>query len=463
MKGELKLSNGSDNKIIQARIVQNGRIIHFPAFPLDCEKQMEIDGEVFLFQSNGEEVMVKNSLGERRRAYGRHPAVFVKEGKEWEFWFTEDFVRPENKLFYNFCFYSIIAHVIFAIVFSLMPKAQPPPKEAVINKEKIIKLLKKMKEKKIAKRKPKPKKKIQKVARVKKKPKKKVLRRARVKKKVAQKPRKKIRKIVRKPPKVQKRKRFVKRISKKPKIARSKKPGFKLARKVVRRGPSKATLKKRAVAKLRAQARARAVRALNFLSASSGSFNIKPTSYNMKAKYSNSTKGVKVVKGGSALGQLVTDTGDGSIQTKGVRQIASGSALNAGGYAKSLNGVRGGVASSRVHRAGSINLNSGGLTLTGANIPESAIERILAKYLDDLRFCYEKALLSDSSLGGNVTMKWAIRSKGQVSDVKVVKSQLNNSGLHSCISGVLVTIRFPRPGTSRALVSYPFSFSSSVL
>lgn len=78
-------------------------------------------------------------------------------------------------------------------------------------------------------------------------------------------------------------------------------------------------------------------------------------------------------------------------------------------------------------------------------------------------FCYEKALLGDASISGYVTMKWAIRSQGQVSNVKVIKSQINNQSMHNCISGVIARIRFPRPGSSKALVSYPFNFSSSVL
>lgn len=96
-------------------------------------------------------------------------------------------------------------------------------------------------------------------------------------------------------------------------------------------------------------------------------------------------------------------------------------------------------------------------------IPESAIEKIMAKYVSKFQYCYEKALLADGSLAGNILMQWTIGPDGTSSDVKVVRSQLNNSGLHSCIIKELSRIRFPSPSGGAVTIKYPLAFSSATL
>jgi len=319
----------------------------------------EFGGMRFSFALEEGIVIIRNNQGQKCLAREDRVGTFTHGNRAWFFCLTEDFVYSENQFFYSFCLYSLIAHFVLAVSFSFFPPVSAPVKteEVKIDNEKLVKFLEKLKRKR-------PKKEPVKVA-----------------KKVIKKSRKVARRTL---PKPQKRKQFTQKISKKPKVAHSKNHRIKIVRRVKPKGPSKSQLKRRAVAKARAVVKAKAMNALNFLSSATGSFSVKISSND--SDYSNSVKGVKVAKGRTALGQMANQHERVPVRTRGVREIASVSSVSTSRYGKTLNGVQGGVASSRVHHKGSINLGKSGMTLTGARISQSVIERTLAKYLNELRF-----------------------------------------------------------------------------
>jgi hypothetical protein len=183
-------------------------------------------------------------------------------------------------------------------------------------------------------------------------------------------------------------------------------------------------------------------------------------------KYDAYAKGVATTQQGGSPRFTTpggTGAGDGPINTRGVNAVKMGKVFQGGGTGT---GVRGNVDASRVHGQGTLagNLARGGMTLSGdGQISQSELEKVLAKYIDKLRYCYEKALLYDPGLAGQITLGWVISPGGGASNVKVLSSQMSNQGLHSCLAGVISGIRVPSPSGGSVMVKYPFVFTSSAI
>ena len=62
-----------------------------------------------------------------------------------------------------------------------------------------------------------------------------------------------------------------------------------------------------------------------------------------------------------------------------------------------------------------------------------ACEKELKQQISELERCYQKALSLRSNLTGKVTLKISIDSKGKVSKVTLVSTQLNDRELEQCI------------------------------
>jgi hypothetical protein len=229
------------------------------------------------------------------------------------------------------------------------------------------------------------------------------------------------------------------------------------------------------IAKQKAQEKAALAKSLNFLSSAPSknvaAFATVPGAA-VSAKYQDLGAGAVsgTSKGGaSALNKMADNTGgDGTIATRGARSVA-GVGL-AGAHGKGLNEVQGKVSLSALYGNGSgEELASaagagGGISVSGpGKISDAEIEKTLAKYLQKFQYCYEKALLTDSTLAGTIQMQWTIQVGGAVSDSKVVRSAMSNAGLHTCLTRELSKIVFPSPRGGSVVVKKPFSFQSTTM
>jgi outer membrane biosynthesis protein TonB len=210
---------------------------------------------------------------------------------------------------------------------------------------------------------------------------------------------------------------------------------------------------------------AKALNALSFLTTNS------KASMKGSFTYSNTKKDFMVAPtlgGGSkdskVLDKISSDAGDPNIKTTSSRMIASDVKF-AGKAGKGLNDVEGKVGSADLHSHGVGGLSAAsGLSVSGpGDLSEAQIEKALEKYLSKFQFCYEKALMTDSSLGGNLRLQWTINESGGVSGAKVIQSQLNNESMHSCVLGVLKTVPFPAPKGGSVIAKKTFSFKGSAL
>ncbi|MBS1960062.1 MAG: AgmX/PglI C-terminal domain-containing protein [Bdellovibrionales bacterium] len=219
-----------------------------------------------------------------------------------------------------------------------------------------------------------------------------------------------------------------------------------------------------------AQQRASVAKSLNFLSTGpSKNVNALATAPNgkMAQKYEHTGSGA-VPASNSALNALAkSNTGSGPISTSSSRTVASNSGIK-GGHGKGLNQVQGKVSLNALYGSGSGEAlgaaMGGGMTVSGpGSLSDADIEKTLAKYLQKLQFCYEKALLSDSSLGGVIQIKWTITASGSVNGQSVVRSEMNNAGLHTCLMKEFAKMHFPKPKGGEVQVKKPFKFEASAM
>jgi len=102
----------------------------------------------------------------------------------------------------------------------------------------------------------------------------------------------------------------------------------------------------------------------------------------------------------------------------------------------------------------------GGAKVHGS-LDKDIIRRIVRAHLGRVRHCYEKALASDASLAGKVTVSFVIGADGSVTSASVKDSTLASESVESCVLKAVERMSFPKPiGGGVVAVSYPFVFAS---
>jgi hypothetical protein len=90
-------------------------------------------------------------------------------------------------------------------------------------------------------------------------------------------------------------------------------------------------------------------------------------------------------------------------------------------------------------------------------VSKYAINATIAKYLNQVRRCYEAELKNKPDLQGLVEMSFEINASGKLNFAKVNKTTLNSAPVESCISSKMMDWQFPQPkGGVNVPVKYPF-------
>ena len=90
-------------------------------------------------------------------------------------------------------------------------------------------------------------------------------------------------------------------------------------------------------------------------------------------------------------------------------------------------------------------------------LERAVIQATIAKYLNEIRACYETGLRKVPGLNGTVSMFFEITGSGSVGTSRVSKSSLGNNDVEQCMSTRLKTWQFPQPrGGVTVRVTYPF-------
>lgn len=87
------------------------------------------------------------------------------------------------------------------------------------------------------------------------------------------------------------------------------------------------------------------------------------------------------------------------------------------------------------------------------------IDQVVKQHLQQFRYCYQRELQKDPSLGGKITVKWIISSDGSVSSASVKHDGIGNAAVSRCMTNVTRRMTFPQPKGGIVIVSYPFLFA----
>ncbi|MBL7716677.1 MAG: AgmX/PglI C-terminal domain-containing protein [Bdellovibrionales bacterium] len=150
------------------------------------------------------------------------------------------------------------------------------------------------------------------------------------------------------------------------------------------------------------------------------------------------------------LGQGVKRTTVGNTGMAGLGGIGTkGRGGGAGGYGNSMVGSGEGKGLTAIPLANEVMLDGG--------LDRAAIAATIAKYISQVRACYEQGLKKSAGLAGQVTMAFEISGSGMLNYARVGKSTLGDGGVEGCISNRMMTWQFPKPvGGVNVKVTYPF-------
>jgi len=150
---------------------------------------------------------------------------------------------------------------------------------------------------------------------------------------------------------------------------------------------------------------------------------------------------------GSGLGGGGTAAGLGGLGTKGRGSGASGYGSGGGNF-----GAKG---------EGGIGRIGGDPIILGA-LDKSLIDAVIKKHMNQIRYCYQRELPKNPTLGGKVTVKFVISKTGSVSKASTKTSTMSNKAVEGCINSRFMRFQFPEPkGGGIVIVSYPFIFQPS--
>jgi len=155
------------------------------------------------------------------------------------------------------------------------------------------------------------------------------------------------------------------------------------------------------------------------------------------------------------LGQGLKRTTVGNTGVAGLGGVGThGAGGGAGGYGSSAIGSGEGKALSTIALSQDVVLEGG--------LDRSVVQATIAKYLSQVRACYETGLKSNPGLQGQVTMAFEIGGGGDLNYANVQKTSLDDAGVEKCISTRMMTWKFPKPrGGVAVKVSYPFVLRSA--
>jgi len=153
----------------------------------------------------------------------------------------------------------------------------------------------------------------------------------------------------------------------------------------------------------------------------------------------------------TGLGKGLRKTTVGNTGVQGLGGIGTkGAGGGKGGYGNTL------VASGEGKGISAIAVSSNDMVLEGG-ISRYAINATIAKYLNQVRRCYEAELKNKPEIQGLVEMNFEINAAGRLNFSKVNKSTLNSPPVESCISTKMMDWQFPKPkGGVNVNVKYPF-------
>lgn len=94
-------------------------------------------------------------------------------------------------------------------------------------------------------------------------------------------------------------------------------------------------------------------------------------------------------------------------------------------------------------------------------LTKEEVAKVIHSHINEIRYCYESAILKDPTLAGKVLIDFKINAGGIVASTGIAEDSIADKAVANCLGGKLRTWKFPQPrGGVIVAVSYPFVFKS---
>jgi TonB family protein len=94
------------------------------------------------------------------------------------------------------------------------------------------------------------------------------------------------------------------------------------------------------------------------------------------------------------------------------------------------------------------------------SLDKEIIRRIVRRHLNEVKYCYDQALVRQPKLDGRMVVKFTISGTGQVLASFIQSTTLGSPAVEMCVANAVKRWDFPAPRQGGlAIVSYPFTFS----
>ncbi len=101
----------------------------------------------------------------------------------------------------------------------------------------------------------------------------------------------------------------------------------------------------------------------------------------------------------------------------------------------------------------------GSATVRGS-LDKEIIRRIVRRHINEVRYCYEQALVTHPSLGGRLVVQFTIAPTGRVLASLLQSSTVGSPAVDACVVQAVKRWEFPQPeGGGLVMVSYPFQLT----
>jgi hypothetical protein len=95
-------------------------------------------------------------------------------------------------------------------------------------------------------------------------------------------------------------------------------------------------------------------------------------------------------------------------------------------------------------------------------LEKEQLASVVKKHTNEMRHCYEQALVRKPTLAGKVVLRWVVKPDGSVAEVEVTENTLKDAGAVECLRSRPPKWRFPKPANGEdVVVSYPFVFQAA--
>ncbi len=178
----------------------------------------------------------------------------------------------------------------------------------------------------------------------------------------------------------------------------------------------------------------------------------------LPTKLARATAGAGAGGDAGSGGEVLTGLGKGlkkiTVGNTGVAGLGGVGTKGAGGGKGGYGNTR--VASGEGIGVSGISVGSNDLVLDGG-LSRYAINATIAKYLSQVRRCYENELNRNPDIEGLVSVAFEIGGNGMLNYSRVKKSSLGNKKVEKCITTKMMKWKFPKPkGGVNVKVNYPF-------